>query len=67
MIRFLGLWAHVLAILLLVIAPASTLIADKPAGQVGMVLVLSIAALFVAELHAGLFDEMFSDLQESGE
>ena len=66
MIRFLGLLAHVLAILLFVIAPASTLVADKPAGQVVMVLVLSIAALFVAELHAGLFDEMFSDLPEYG-
>jgi len=67
MTRFLGLWTHVLAILFLVIAPASTFVADKPVGQVAYVIVLSIAALFVAELHAGLFDEMFNDLQEYSE
>ena len=67
MIRFLGLWAHFFTILFLVIAPASTFVADKPAGQVTYVIMLSIAALFVAELRARLFDELFSDLPEDGE
>lgn len=51
----------------LVVAPLCALLAESASASVVMGCVAGLAMLFVAELHAGLFDEVFEGVFGSGE
>ena len=63
----LAMWLHYAAIVLLVGGPLVGLIApETSAVQFILVFVVSFAALAVAEIHAGLFDDLLEMFDVSG-
>ena len=60
--KALALFAHWAAIVLLVGGPLTALVAPNPgAGQLVMAFLIGFAALAIAEIHAGLFDEIAAE------